>query len=610
VTGVHFKPRGPPPVNYMDQYESKKHGCPLSFYIQLYYDDNQQTPADYKRKDEIRNWIEDCFAKFGFEYTCYIVGSTSNGFGTNKSDVDICLVINHDREMVPKSECMKTLKNARKCLRQCGHDRDDLELIPAKVPILRFHSDGVQCDLNVNNLTGLRNTWLLNAYSARSKPIEEARVKPLAMFIKKIAKKCDINNPMSGTLSSYSWNLLFIHFCQKRKILPIIQQLDPTITIDVSLRGLPVLLKTLPKWEVTNSQSLGELLVDFFAFYAEFNWHEEVISVRLGRSVSFHDRSLLKPGHDSLVDKHLRIEEPFDGTNTARAVFDLTNFVRIKYTFIHCAKVLKRAQESGADLYELLESDIVPVDNDIESYVDNEQRNQREFYNRGRNRTNHIIIGSTDEEDGDDDNNDTTTSSAYVPASSDDDEENEKEEKEAAKFEPGPLAASVEEGDADSGRPRAPKMRRVEVTEVEEVSTVDEGIGTKEKSDESNDDDDDVVDLTDDKPEETKTSAIDATKKAILKKMLAAKMAESSSSGSDSDSGSDEASSDDDLILVDELKPTHPKRAFKRRNGNVAHDVDVLFEGSTSQQLPQSKDAMLSSDLMSKFLEADKLDEN
>lgn len=65
----------------------------------------------------------------------------------------------------------------------------------------RIYKRVIQCDLNVNNLTGLRNTWLLNAYSAKSKPIQEARVKPLAMFIKKIAKKCEVNNPMNGTLS-------------------------------------------------------------------------------------------------------------------------------------------------------------------------------------------------------------------------------------------------------------------------------------------------------------------------------------------------------------------------------------------------------------------------
>ena len=60
--------------------------------------------------------------------------------------------------MVNKSESMKTLKNARKCLRQCGHPRDDLELIAAKVPILRFHRDGVQVGYYyINWLKILRN---------------------------------------------------------------------------------------------------------------------------------------------------------------------------------------------------------------------------------------------------------------------------------------------------------------------------------------------------------------------------------------------------------------------------------------------------------------------
>ena len=97
----------------------------------------------------------------------------------------------------------KALKQARTAIRHCGHSSADLELIPAKVPILRLHKNNIQIDLNVNNLTGLRNTWLLNAYSAASPKIRIDRIKPLAMFIKKIAKRCNINDPMSGTLSRY-----------------------------------------------------------------------------------------------------------------------------------------------------------------------------------------------------------------------------------------------------------------------------------------------------------------------------------------------------------------------------------------------------------------------
>ena len=113
-------------------------------------------------------------------------------------------VLNHHstpyQESVSKSECMKALKYTRRALQNNGFN-NHIELIPAKVPILRFHTHNVQIDINCNNLTGLRNTWLLNAYSAGSAKLRDLRVKQLAMFVKKIAKKMDINDPMNGTLS-------------------------------------------------------------------------------------------------------------------------------------------------------------------------------------------------------------------------------------------------------------------------------------------------------------------------------------------------------------------------------------------------------------------------
>ena len=96
---------------------------------------------------------------------------------------------------------MKALKNCRRAIQRYGQVGHHLELIPAKVPILRFIRDGVQIDINCNNLTGLRNTWLLSSYSAASAKIRDPRVKQLGMFIKRIAKKLDINDPQNGTLS-------------------------------------------------------------------------------------------------------------------------------------------------------------------------------------------------------------------------------------------------------------------------------------------------------------------------------------------------------------------------------------------------------------------------
>ena len=71
--------------------------CPLSAYIEQFYETHQQTASDFKVKNNLREWIESCLERAGYDYTCYIVGSTSNGFGTRASDVDICLVINHNK---------------------------------------------------------------------------------------------------------------------------------------------------------------------------------------------------------------------------------------------------------------------------------------------------------------------------------------------------------------------------------------------------------------------------------------------------------------------------------------------------------------------------------
>ena len=49
VTGVRLGRGGPPAVDYSENYTPVK-GCPLTYYIQEYYNDNQQKRTDYKQK--------------------------------------------------------------------------------------------------------------------------------------------------------------------------------------------------------------------------------------------------------------------------------------------------------------------------------------------------------------------------------------------------------------------------------------------------------------------------------------------------------------------------------------------------------------------------------
>ncbi|TKC33767.1 hypothetical protein EI555_017276, partial [Monodon monoceros] len=87
------------------------------------------------------------------------------------------------------------------------------QLIRAKVPIVKFR-DKVSCvefDLNVNNIVGIRNTFLLRTYAYL-----ENRVRPLVLVIKKWASHHEINDASRGTLSSYSLVLMVLHYLQSK----------------------------------------------------------------------------------------------------------------------------------------------------------------------------------------------------------------------------------------------------------------------------------------------------------------------------------------------------------------------------------------------------------
>ena len=78
--------------------------------------------------------------------------------------------------------------------------------------------------------------------------IIDPRVRPVAMFLKKICKKLTINDASEGTLTSYSINLMLINYLQTRTppILPVLQGLDEEINISDSLHELPHRIRRHP----------------------------------------------------------------------------------------------------------------------------------------------------------------------------------------------------------------------------------------------------------------------------------------------------------------------------------------------------------------------------
>ncbi|XP_046487826.1 poly(A) RNA polymerase gld-2 homolog A isoform X1 [Neodiprion pinetum] len=306
---------------------------------------HQQTEATYRNKMMLWKYLYIYIKTVYPRYGLFLVGSTMSGFGSDNSDVDMCLLVRHT-EMDQRNEAIGHLEQILKCLKRCDFI-EKLELIQAKVPILKFRDSmqSLDVDLNCNNAVGIRNTHLLYCYSQL-----DWRVRPLVLVVKLWAQSQEINDAKNMTISSYSLVLMVIHFLQygvNPPILPCLHSLYEgkfgphtdihTIDIheDLGMSGSGALS--------ANSMSLGELLVDFFKYYVTFDFSQYAISVRTANKVPIEEcRRARSYKNDPHQWKYLCIEEPFDLTNTARSVYDPDVFERIKRVFKKSYQMLKK----------------------------------------------------------------------------------------------------------------------------------------------------------------------------------------------------------------------------------------------------------------------------
>lgn len=156
-----------------------------------------------------------------------VFGSSANDFGTHESDMDMCLVL--ETPAMTADEKQQVLKLVVALLERQPHVFRDIDAsrLTARIPIVMFTlvDTGVECDLSVENVLAQRNTAILRAY-ANADP----RVRVLAYVLKRFVKRRRMNAPFEGTLSSYGYLLMLIHFLQRQDppVLPVLQSLPPT----------------------------------------------------------------------------------------------------------------------------------------------------------------------------------------------------------------------------------------------------------------------------------------------------------------------------------------------------------------------------------------------
>ncbi|KAI5475708.1 poly(U) polymerase CID1, partial [Pseudohyphozyma bogoriensis] len=216
-------------------------------------------------------------------------GSMANGFALKNSDMDLCCFLSSTSPRPPASECVEQL--GRLIVEETNFS---VKMLPrARIPIIKLVLPptatvpfALACDIGFENRLALENTRLLWSYN-RIDP----RVRTMVLFLKVWTKRRQINSPYRGTLSSYGYVLLVIHFLVHVKnppVLPNLQRIPPISPVSlasVSHDGHDIFfsdLAALPQYfQTTNTDSVGQLLIDFFRFYSnQFNYTKEVVSLR------------------------------------------------------------------------------------------------------------------------------------------------------------------------------------------------------------------------------------------------------------------------------------------------------------------------------------------
>ncbi|KAF2687509.1 hypothetical protein K458DRAFT_415739 [Lentithecium fluviatile CBS 122367] len=210
---------------------------------------------------------------------------------------------------------------------------------------------GIQCDINFENPLGIHNTQLLRCYS-----YSDPRVRPIVLFVKAWAKRRKINSAYSGTLSSYGWVLMVLHYLVNIAQPPVCPNLQsrwrpPTISTDMQgledmfkatkiggyvvrfWRNEQEILHAAQSGQLTrNQETVGALLRGFFQYYAlnnpGFDWMRQIVSLRTPGGIMWKlekgwtaATSTISNGKEVRNRYLFAIEDPFEiDHNVARTV--------------------------------------------------------------------------------------------------------------------------------------------------------------------------------------------------------------------------------------------------------------------------------------------------
>ncbi|KAF5203025.1 Poly(A) RNA polymerase GLD2 [Thalictrum thalictroides] len=276
----------------------------------------------------------------------YLYGSCANSFGVSKSDIDVCLAL--EDPDINKSEVLLKLAD----ILQADNLENVQALTRARVPIVKLMDPvtGISCDICINNVLAVVNTKLLHDYAQ----IDD-RLRQLAFIVKHWAKLRGVNVTYQGTLSSYAYVLMCIHFLQQRKpaILPCLQGMEATyvVTVDDIECAYFDQVQHLRDFGARNKERIAELVWAFFDYWAyRHDYANSVISVRTGSLISKRAKDWTRRIGN---DRHLIcIEDPFEISHDLGRVVDKYSIKTLREEFERAANIMHYDPDPCVTLFE------------------------------------------------------------------------------------------------------------------------------------------------------------------------------------------------------------------------------------------------------------------
>ncbi|CAM8966684.1 unnamed protein product [Rhodiola kirilowii] len=257
-------------------------------------------------------------------------GSFVSNLFSRWSDLDLSIELPNGSfiSSAGKKHKQGILRDVQKAMRRAGQWRKLQFLSSARVPILKFETQNISCDVSICNLIGQAKSRVMFWISGI-----DNRFRDMVLMVKEWAKTHNINNSKSGTMNSYTLCLLIIfHFqtCEPA-IFPPLQEIYPGNIVDdlTGIReeaqtriaetcGANIKRFTEDRSRRVNRSTLSELFISFLAKFADIS------SMALNQGISVYR------GQWEDIDTNMRwlpktyalfVEDPFEQPeNPARTV--------------------------------------------------------------------------------------------------------------------------------------------------------------------------------------------------------------------------------------------------------------------------------------------------